>query len=129
MNLLTLRVARPVTDLLKSRDIYCRGLGFEVLGSFENHAGFSGIMLGKPGLPWHLEFTLCHDHPITPRPSEDDLLVFYLPEQNAWQQTCQMMSAAGFVGVTSFNPYWDQSGQCFEDHDGYRTVIQCQQWP
>lgn len=26
--------------------------------------------------------------------------------------------------ATSFNPYWDASGQTFEDADGYRIVLQ-----
>jgi hypothetical protein len=129
MNTLTMRIARPVTELARSQDMYCRGLGFEELGSFEDHAGFSGVMLGKHGVSWHLEFTLCTAHPVAPRPSAEDLLVLYLPESTEWQRTCQRMIAAGFSRVTSFNPYWEHQGQTFEDHDGYRTVIQCQKWP
>lgn len=128
MKALTMRIARPATDLTESREMYCRGLGLKEIGSFEDHAGFNGVMLGYPGLPWHLEFTLCSEHPIKPRPSEEDLLVIYLPDHDEWQQTCQQMIAAGFIRVTSFNPYWEQQGQTFQDHDGYRTVIQCQQW-
>ncbi|MBA0038475.1 VOC family protein [Pantoea sp. BIGb0393] len=129
MNAPIMRVARPVTELARSREMYCRGLDLTEIGSFEDHAGFSGVMLGKPGVPWHLEFTLCSAHPVEPRPSEEDLLVFYLPEKSEWQRICQSMIAAGFTRVTSFNPYWEQQGQTFQDHDGYRTVIQCQQWP
>ncbi|WP_374754041.1 MULTISPECIES: hypothetical protein [Enterobacterales] len=55
--------------------------------------------------------------------------MLYLPERDRWQQTCQQMVLAGFVQIDSFNPYWDQNGKTYQDHDGYRTVIQCQQWP
>lgn len=129
MNLLTIRVARPVTELARSCEMYCHGLGLKQIGAFEDHAGFSGVMLGNSGMPWHLEFTLCHVHPVNPRPSEEDLLVIYLPGHNEWQQTCQKMITSGFTRVTSFNPFWEQQGQTFQDHDGYRTVIQCQKWP
>jgi len=44
---------------------------------------------------------------------------------NSYQQMIQ----AGFKPVDSFNPYWQQQGQTFQDYDGYRTVLQCQQWP
>ena len=30
--------------------------------------------------------------------------------------------------VTSFNPYWEISGQTFEDADGYRIVLQNGTW-
>jgi len=36
--------------------------------------------------------------------------------------------AAGFVEVKSFNPYWDKLGRTFEDHDGYRVVLQRAAW-
>ncbi|MFJ5336792.1 hypothetical protein [Pectobacterium sp. CHL-2024] len=38
------------------------------------------------------------------------------------------MDEAGFVRVSSFNPYWDKDGVTFRDHDGYRVVIQNRRW-
>jgi hypothetical protein len=38
------------------------------------------------------------------------------------------MVAAGFREVPSFNPYWDTQGRTFEDHDGYRVVLQHEHW-
>jgi hypothetical protein len=35
---------------------------------------------------------------------------------------------AGFKSVISFNPYWDANGRTFEDHDGYRLVLQNAEW-
>ena len=47
-----LRIARPVIDLARSAKLYRDGLGLELLGSFEDHAGFDGVMLGVPGGRW-----------------------------------------------------------------------------
>ena len=38
------------------------------------------------------------------------------------------MIAAGFVQVESYNEYWDVVGKTFEDIDGYRVVLQNQEW-
>lgn len=73
-----MRIARPVTDLSLSSSMYCTGLGLEQIAQFADHAGFSGVMIGRGDLGWHLEFTLCHHHPVKPSPSEEDLLVLYL---------------------------------------------------
>nr|WP_230492718.1 VOC family protein [Martelella alba] len=108
--------------------MYCRGLELDKLGSFADHAGFSGYMLGRKGLGWHLEFTLCHDHPVAPSASMEDLLVLYLPHADVWNAACANMDNAGFARVLSFNPYWDIKGITFQDNDGYRVVLQNSQW-
>ncbi len=123
-----LRIARPVSDLARSVAQYTQGLGLAQLGSFKDHAGFDGTMLGTPGAGFHWEFTVCKSHPVVPAPTPEDLLVFYVPEPEAWQARCSAMLAAGFVEVPPFNPYWAQSGRSFEDPDGYRVVIQCAAW-
>lgn len=124
-----LRIARPVSNLLRSRDQYRKGLDLEVIGEFNHHDGFSGYMLGRADLGWHLEFTQCHHHPVTPSPSSEDLLVVYMAEKAAWETACDKMLAAGFRRVASFNPYWEVSGMTFEDNDGYRVVLQNRTWP
>jgi hypothetical protein len=45
----TLRVARPTDRLEEVVRFYTIGLGLNVLGSFENHEGFDGVMVGVPG--------------------------------------------------------------------------------
>lgn len=119
-----LRIARPVTNLIKSMEMYCQGLGLQELGNFSEHDGFSGVMLGGCDLSWHLEFTVCHRHPVEPVATVDDLLVLYYPDNAQWQKTCQQMLEAGFLSVNSFNPYWDVAGSTFIDNDGYRIVLQ-----
>lgn len=61
-----MRIARPVTDLARACAMYSQGLELQRIADFTDHAGFSGIMVGRPELAWHIEFTHCHDHPRQP---------------------------------------------------------------
>jgi hypothetical protein len=51
-----IRVARPTAKLQQVVAFYRDGLGLPVIGHFENHAGYSGVMLGVPTQLFHLEF-------------------------------------------------------------------------
>jgi hypothetical protein len=108
--------------------MYCAGLGLRVVGSFEDHNGFDGVMLGRAGAAWHLELTFCRAHPVRPKPTDEDLFVLYLSNREVWRECCDSMLAASFRKVVSFNPYWDASGCTFADPDGYRTVLQNAGW-
>ena len=123
-----LRIAKPVGNLSATQAMYCRGLGLRVIGSFENHDGFDGVMLGTAGASYHFEFTYCRSHPVVPVPTAEDLAVFYIPSSSEWREACDNMLAAGFKHVASFNPYWDIRGRTYEDHDGYRVVLQNAEW-
>ena len=123
-----LRIARPVTDLERSVNMYRHGLRLGEIGRFEDHDGFDGVMLGIGGQGFHFEFTRHRAEPVTPAPTPEDLLVFYVPNYDAWQRTCAEMIDAGFREVPSFNPYWNVKGRTFEDPDGYRVVIQQDRW-
>lgn len=117
-----------MSDLPRAADQYRRGLGLRVVGSFEDHDGFDGVMLGSPGSDYHFEFTRHRRHPVAPAPTEEDLVVFYIPAQAEWEAACANMLAAGFKRVESFNPYWEAQGRTFEDEDGYRVVLQRARW-
>jgi hypothetical protein len=123
-----LRVARPTDNLDQVADMYREGLGFEALATFEDHDGFDGVILGVPGAQYHLEFTHRRGQMVGKAPTEDHLLVFYLPDSREWSDACDRMVRAGFRQVASFNPYWDRQGRTFEDVDGYRVVLQCASW-
>ena len=122
------RVARPTDRLDEVVRFYTEGVGLTRLGSFEDHDGFDGVMLGVPGASYHLEFTRKRGHSFGRAPTEDHLLVFYLPDQREWEAAVKRMIAAGYEPVPAFNPYWDRAGRTFEDPDGYRVVIQNAEW-
>lgn len=123
-----LRVARPASDLHRTTEMYCRGIGLRVVERFRDHDGFDGVILAGAATWYHLEFTLSHTHPVHPRPTVEDLIVFYVPDAGEWTALCARMLAAGFRRVTSLNPYWERSGRTFEDADGYRVVLQNGAW-
>src|SRR5437667_10193550 len=101
---LHLRIARPVSDIERTKDMYCRGLGLRVIGRFENHDGFDGIMLGVAGANCHFEFTHSRKHPARPAPTVEDLAVFYTPAESEWQVTCAGILARMCTQHTAINP-------------------------
>ena len=123
-----LRVARPTDDIEALLPFYQDGLGFEILGRFKDHAGFDRVMLGAPGAPYHPEFTRAEGHPAGRAPTQDNLLVFYLPDPDEWRSAVSCMAQAGYAPVPAFNPYWDRHGATYEDPDGYRVVLQNTEW-
>jgi catechol 2,3-dioxygenase-like lactoylglutathione lyase family enzyme len=124
-----LRVARPSDDLDAVVKFYRDGLGFAVLYQFKDHDGFDGVMLGHPGAAYHLEFTRKKGHKAGRAPTEDNLLVFYLPDEAEWRRATERMAGHGYRPVKAFNPYWDKKGRTYEDPDGYRVVLQNAKWP
>ena len=128
MNCPKLRIARPTDNIDDLRAFYVDGLGLEVLYEFVNHEGFDGLMVGAPLSPYHFEFTKKFGHIAGRAPTEDNLLVFYLPERQEWNEAINRMQSAGFLPVRSFNPYWDRCGRTYEDPDGYRVVLQNASW-
>lgn len=114
----TIRIARPSDNLAAHIPFYRDGLGLDILYQFEDHNGFDGVMIGKPGAPYHLEFTRAEGHVAGRAPTKDNLLIFYVPNLSEWQSAVARMQSAGFAAVPSFNPYWDNNGMTFEDADG-----------
>lgn len=123
-----LRVARPTNDLSETVKFYRDGLGFEILYEFRDHDGFDGVMLGHAGAAYHLEFTHKHGHAAGKAPTQDNLLVFYIPDPGEWRQSAQRLESLGHCPVEAFNPYWDKQGKTYEDPDGYRIVLQNAAW-
>jgi catechol 2,3-dioxygenase-like lactoylglutathione lyase family enzyme len=123
-----LRVARPSDDLAGVVRFYRDGLGFEVLCEFKSHDGFDGVMLGREGAAYHLEFTRKAGHKAGKAPTQDNLLVFYLPDAEEWGRAVARLQGLGHKPVRAFNPYWDKNGKTFDDPDGYRVVLQNAAW-
>jgi catechol 2,3-dioxygenase-like lactoylglutathione lyase family enzyme len=117
------RIARPTDRLDEVVRFYRDGLGLEVVGSFEGHAGYDGVMLGLPGREYHLEFTSREGGGPCPAPTRDNLLVFYIPDREAINQLTARLNAMGHLAVPPENPYWERHGVTFEDPDGWRVVL------
>ena len=123
-----MRVARPTDNLATLAEMYVKGLGFVMLAEFKDHRGFGGVVLGHPRQRYHIEFTSQREHLVGKAPTQDHLLIFYLPNKDEWEAGCAQMISAGFRNVSSYNPYWDLQGRTFEDIDGYRVVLQNAAW-
>ena len=124
-----LRIVRLCPDLARVATFYRDGLGFEVLYEFKDHDGFDAVMLGRQGAAYHLAFVHKAGHTLRQPPTDDNLLVFYLPDPDDWKRAVARLEALGHRPVKAFNPYWDRQGKTYEDPDGYRVVLQNAGWP
>ena len=117
-----LRVARHTNDLDKIKSFYVNILGFEILGSFENHNNYDGIFIGKPSENWHLEFTKSKEK-INISCNEEDYLVFYPENQLDYDQILKNIEANKIKFITSKNLYWNENGKIILDPDGFGVII------
>jgi catechol 2,3-dioxygenase-like lactoylglutathione lyase family enzyme len=117
------RVARPTDKLDQLIDFYRDGLGLTELGSFHDHDGFSGIMLGPEGETYHLEFTSHIAGSPCPAPTKDNLLVFYFANAAQRNLVARRLLDKGYREVAPENPYWKTHGITFEDPDQWRVVL------
>ena len=124
----TLRVARPTDNLPEITKFYRDGLGLDVLSSFSGHNDFDGVILGRKGASYHLEFTRKRGDKAGKAPGQDNLLVFYIPDEAEWRSALERMRKHGYEPVKSYNPWWDDGGMTFEDVDGYRVVLHNKAW-
>src|SRR6476661_3435949 len=119
-----LRVARATDQLQAVVAFYREGLGLEEIGRFTGHAGYDGVMFGLPDRSYHLEFTQRADGSPCPPPSQDNLLVFYVPDAEARQKVGDRLIRLGHGPVAAENPWWEKiEALTFEDPDGWRVVI------
>ena len=123
-----LRIARPSRDLDLAAAFYRGAMGLDLLGAFHDHEGFDGIILGHPAWPYHLELTRQRTQPVIPATTDEDLLVFYYPDDAKWRAVVQRMREAGAAEVAPTNPYWRSRAVTFTDPDGNRLVIQRERW-
>jgi catechol 2,3-dioxygenase-like lactoylglutathione lyase family enzyme len=118
------RVARPTDQLAEIEKFYSTVLGLPVLYRFEDHAGYTGVMVGLPGTDYHLEFTSHVDGSPCPAPTTDNLLVLYFHNDAQMYDVVERLAAAGHEPVEAENPYWAGVGALtFEDPDGWQLVL------
>jgi len=123
---LQLRVAHPTRDLDAAAAFY-QLLGLPVLASFQDHDGYSGVVLGMPDSSRQLELVFREGE--TPSPTAEDQLVFYLGSSERVKAVAAGTRAAGFEPSVAPNPYWGATGAvCFIDPDGYWVVLSPQAW-
>ena len=123
VNVSSIRIARPTHQLKTIVEFYQDALGLPFLGSFENHAGYDGVMLGLPDSGVHLEFTQHSEGQACPAPSKDNLMVLYVSSQADLTSFQISLEAHGHLPVEPENPYWLGKSLTFEDPDGWRVVI------
>jgi YycE-like C-terminal domain len=88
------------------------------------------VLLGLPGMQYHLEFTQ-HDHGSpAPAPSGDSLLVLYFDDLAQVKQVAARLATLGHLPVEAENPYWTEHGAVtVEDPDHWRVVLMPQPPP
>ena len=117
------RIARPADRLAEVARFYRDALGLEQIDSFEGHAGYDGVMLALPDRRDHLEFTRPESGSPYPAPTKDNLLVFYIEDDEVFREMAARLQRHGHEPVEPENPYWAQRGLTFEDPDGWRVVL------
>lgn len=98
-------------------------LGFPIIGHFEGHDGYDGIMIGLPEEKYHLEFTQHPEQLDLPKPTKENLLVFYFDDENTYAAANERLRASGCEPVAPENPYWNDKSFTYEDPDGWRIVL------
>jgi catechol 2,3-dioxygenase-like lactoylglutathione lyase family enzyme len=119
---MTFRFARHTNDLEQIKSFYIAILGFELLGTFENHNGYDGVFIGKSNENWHLEFTKTKEV-ISFDFKEDDILVFYPASKTEFELLVHKLQSHEIEFIKAKNPYWNENGKMILDPDGYRILI------
>jgi len=117
------RVARPTDRLDDVVRFYHEGLGLPIIDRFEDHDGYTGVMLGLPGVAYHLEFTTHVEGSPCPAPTADNLLVLYIPDAAAVDTIVGRLTRMGYRPVAPENPYWAGRSTTVADPDGWRVVL------
>jgi catechol 2,3-dioxygenase-like lactoylglutathione lyase family enzyme len=117
------RIAQPTDRLAEVVRFYGDALGLEQIASFEGHACYDGVMLALPGRRDHLEFTHHQSGSPCPAPTKDNLLVFYVDDEESFLEMAARLKWHGHEPLEPENPYWAGKGLTFEDPDGWRVVL------
>ena len=117
------RIARATDRLNQILCFYRDGIGLPMLGGFEDHAGYDGVIVGLPGADRQLEFTQ-HVNPVhRSPPGGDDLLVLYYVDAAERDAVVARLASLGFAPVPPENPFWNDSGVTVPDPDVFRVVL------
>jgi len=117
------RITRPSRDLRAVEHFYCELVGATRLTGFDDHAGYSGVMVGFPDSAFHIEFVAGTSMGHAPKPTPEDALVLYYPDTEGYRRVTERLAAAGIKVVNTENPYWHGISTCYSDPDGYLLII------
>lgn len=121
------RIVRPSASYHEVVEFYSVTLGLPVLAQWEGHDGYDGTVVGLPDSSRQLEILSVAD--LTPAPTSEDQLVFYLGSAGRVDEVAARLTAAGHAPRRSPNPYWHETGaRCFVDPDGYWLVLSPVSW-
>jgi len=123
MKAVQFRIARPTNNLNEVVKFYNDILGMEIIGKFEDHLGYDGVMLGMPDKTYHLEFTQQAEKFPLPEPTKENLLVLYYDNEDDYKRANDRFKNAGIGAVEPENPYWKDKSVTYEDPDGWRVVL------
>ena len=122
MPIAQVRIARASRDIDATVRFYRDGLGLPVLGGFEGHDGYDGVMIGLPGPDRHLEIT--HHPGVAPStPGKEDLVVLYFDDLAERDAAARRLGELGHDAVAPENPYWLGKAITIPDPDGFRVVL------
>lgn len=123
---MTIRFARHTNNLEKIKSFYTDVIGFELLGSFENHNNYSGVFIGKSNLDWYFEFTQSNEI-VNHCFDEDDIFVFYPNTLIEFNNIINNIAKNKITTIKAKNPYWNNPevtiNKMITDPDGYHIII------
>lgn len=117
-----LRIARRTNDLERIETFYTNVLGFDLLGSFENHGNYNGIFIGRLDSDWHFEFTQSNgaaNHIY----DEGDITVLHPKTIKEYNILINKLLQCNILTMASKNSYWNTNEKMFLDPDEFRIII------
>jgi GNAT superfamily N-acetyltransferase len=124
----TVRIARRTTAPDRARAFYAGVVGLPVLAEFDDHDGYSGVVLGLPDGSVELELV---DHVGTPAAPVDaeDALVLHVAEDGL-EPLRKRLADEGLELLVPANPYWVALGAfAVLDPDGRQVLFVPQRAP
>ena len=119
------RIARPTDRLDKVIEFYRDGIGLPVIGKFDDHDGYDGIIFGMPDTSYQLEFTQHNEGSPGDAPSRDNLTVFYFDDESKLQEIVSRLGDMGDEDVPPETPYWIGISITIADTDGWHVGLFC----
>lgn len=108
---------------MKVIQFYEVGIGLKKLEEFHGTRGYKGVIFGLLHTNYHLEFTSHENGSPCVAPTKDNLIVFYMQDNNEINQLVKRMNHMGYKEAEPENEYWKEKGITIEDPDGWRVVF------